>query len=70
MARAKTKPASNPGEGPAPNPPAIMDESPPTKVKFIRLWSSDRGVFQAGTEAELPAGIAASLVLERVAEEV
>lgn len=39
------------------------------KVKFAQLWSSDRGVFAAGSVAELPAAIAASLVAEHVAEE-
>jgi len=44
-------------------------EGQPVTVRFIRMWSSDRGVFPAGTEAELPAAIAASLVAERVAVE-
>lgn len=38
------------------------------KVTFLMLWSSDRGVFIAGSTAELPKGIAASLIKECVAE--
>ncbi len=38
------------------------------KVKFLQLWSGDRGVFLPGANAELPKGIAASLIKERVAE--
>lgn len=60
MAKAKTAP----GEGPDPDKGAA-----PVKVKFLKLWSSDRGVFLPGSTAELPQGIAASLVEELVAEE-
>lgn len=62
MAKAKT----TPGEGPGPGPDK---GEAPVKVKFLKLWSSDRGVFLPGATAELPQGIAASLVEELVAEE-
>jgi hypothetical protein len=38
------------------------------RVKFLTLWSSDRGVFLAGAEAELPENLAQSLMDERVVE--
>lgn len=53
----------NPGAGQPPE-----SESKTIKVKFLQLWSSDRGVFLRGQVAELPKGIAASLVKELVAE--
>lgn len=34
------------------------------KFKFSKMWSSDRGVFQPGAEAELPEDIAESLMAE------
>jgi len=38
------------------------------KVKFLRMWSSDRGCFLPGKTEELPASIAKSLIKEGVAE--
>lgn len=40
------------------------------KVKFLKMWSADIGLFIAGTVAELPGEIAESLIIEDVAEEV
>ena len=40
------------------------------RVRFISLWSSDRGCYPRGTEAELPLDVAESLFLEGVAEVV
>lgn len=43
-------------------------EAPPVKVRFLKLWSSDRGAFPEGSEAELPDEIATSLLGEGVVE--
>lgn len=56
---AKTK--ESPGEA--------QGQDTTVKVRFLKLWSSDRGVFTAESTADLPKGIAASLIKERVAEE-
>jgi hypothetical protein len=40
------------------------------KVRFAKIWSSDRGYFGQGDLAELPANIAESLRIEGVAEVV
>lgn len=44
------------------------DEAGDVNVKFLRLWSSDRGVFLAGTKAILPALVAEALEGEGVVE--
>lgn len=47
---------------------AKKDDSPVVKFKFSRLWSSDRGYFAVGDEADLPQDIAESLEVESVGE--
>jgi hypothetical protein len=43
----------------------IAEPSPKTvRFKFLKFWSSDRGVFQPGDEADLPIDIAEGLVIE------
>lgn len=38
------------------------------RFKFVKLWSSDRGVFLPGDTAELPQALAESLYLEAMGE--
>jgi hypothetical protein len=46
----------------------ISDEV--VKVRFAKVWSSDRGYFGQGDQAELPANIAESLRTEGAVEVV
>jgi hypothetical protein len=38
------------------------------KIRLLKTWSADRGYFPAGTVAELPDELAASLIAEGCAE--
>lgn len=40
----------------------------PVRVRFLTTWSSDRGYFGPGAEADLPEEVAQSLMDERVVE--
>jgi hypothetical protein len=42
------------------NPLELPDDA--VKVRFLRVWSADRGYFAVGQEAELPEEIAESLM--------
>lgn len=50
-----------------PNEKPLPSES--IKVRFVAVWSGDRGLFPAGAVADLPGDIALSLIREQVAVE-
>jgi hypothetical protein len=50
------------------NEPGAKEAPALVKFKFSRPWSSDRGYFAPGAEAELPEEIALSLLKENMGD--